>query len=211
MNNRDWLLPLTGVAFLLVLIGSFALGGEPPGADEGASEVVEFYADNKDSVQFGAALAGVAGTLLIFFFAYVRKVLREAEGESGILSLVAFIGAVIIAVGAAIDATLSFAMAEAADDVDPGAVLALQALWDNDFMPLALGTQVLLLASGLSIVRHGALPKWLGWVAIVFGVVAITPIGFVSAMVAALWTAVVSILLSMRARSGSATAPPPAT
>jgi hypothetical protein len=208
-NGKEWLAPLTGVAFVVVLIVGFAIGGEPPGADEGAQEVVDFYADNKDSVQVGAAMAAIAGTFLIFFAGYLRKVLRAAEGETGMLSLVAFIGAVTIAIGAAIDGMLSFAMAEAAEDVEPGAVLALQTLWDNDFMPLALGVQVLLVASGISIARHGPLPKWLGWVAIVFGVIAVTPIGFVSAMVAALWILVVSILLAVRARGGGAATPAP--
>ena len=40
-------------------------------------------------------------------------------------------------------------------------------------MPIAIGIVVLLLSSGLSIVRYGALPKWLGWVAIVLAVVGI--------------------------------------
>jgi hypothetical protein len=199
-RSNEWLVPLTGVAFVVFVIVGFAIGGEPPGADEGAEEVVEFYADNKDSVQFGAALAAIGGTFLVFFFGYLRKVLRAAEGGGGMLSLVAFVGAVIFATGIAIDTMLSFAMAEAADDVEPGAVLALQTLWDNDFMPLALGVQVLLLASGISIARHGALPKWLGWVAIAFGVIAITPIGFVSFMAAGIWVLVVSILLAVRAR-----------
>jgi hypothetical protein len=87
----------------------------------------------------------------------------------------------------------------------------LQALWDNDFMPLALGTGLFLLASGISTVRHGALPKWLGWIAILLGIVAFTPIGFASAAAAAVWILIVSVLLALRARptTPSAAAPPP--
>ena len=117
-----------------------------------------------------------------------------------------------MAVGAGVDMTISFALAEAAEDIDPVAVQSLQALWDNDFMPIAIGLVVLLLASGLSIVRYGALPKWLGWVAIVLAVVGMTPIGFVAFMGGALWVLVVSILLAVRARGAaappSAAAPP---
>ena len=63
------------------------------------------------------------------------------------------------------------------------------------------------------IVRYGALPKWLGWVAIVFGVVALTPFGFFAFLGGIVWILVVSIMLTMRARSESAppTAPPPST
>ena len=131
-------------------------------------------------MQIGARLATIAGAALVFFFGYVRKVLRAAEGENGMLSLVAFVGAVIVATGIAIDSTIAFALAEAADDIEPVAVQSLEALWDNDFFPIALGTTVMLSATGLSIVRHGALPKWLGWIAIVLGVVSVTPVGFVA-------------------------------
>ncbi len=69
------------------------------------------------------------------------------------------------------------ALADTADEIRPSAVEALSALWSNDFLPFAMGLQVFLLATGLSIVRHGVLPKWIGWIAIVLAVVAVTPIG----------------------------------
>lgn len=210
--NREWLAPLTGVAFIVVLIIGFIVGGEPPAADDPVQEIVEHYADNKDSVMFGAALQGVAAALLIFFAGYLRKVLSAAEGEGGVLSAVALVGAAVLAVGAAIDATISFALAEAVDDIDPVGVQALQALWDNDFMPLALGGGVLLLASGISIALHGALPKWLGWIAILLGVVSFTPIGFAGFIGAGLWVLIVSVMLALRAREAvpPAAAPPAA-
>jgi hypothetical protein len=208
MSDRNyWLVPLTGVAFIVLAIVTIAIGGEPPEAKEGAQKVVDHYADNKDSIQISSMLATIAGAALIFFFGYVRKVLRAAEGENGMLSLVAFVGAAILATGIAIDSTIAFALAESADDIEPVAAQALQALWDNDFMPFALGTIVLLLASGLSIVRHGALPKWLGWIAIVLGVIGMTPIGFVGLLGAAVWVLIVSVMLTLRARA--AQAPPP--
>jgi hypothetical protein len=211
MKKDYWWAPLAGVAFVLVAIASFAIGGEPPEASKPAQEIADFYADNKSSVMVGAALVGVAGTLLIFFAGVLRRELRKAEGESGTLSLVAFAGAVILATGVAIDATLLFAMAEAADDVQPAQLQTLQALWDNDFMPMALGLQVFLLASGLSIVRHGALASWMGWVAIVIAVTAVTPAGFIAFMGGALWIVAASIMLALRGRGAAAaepTAPP---
>src|ERR671910_2529551 len=160
MNRRtDWIAPLTGVAFVVLVIISFIIVGEPPSADDPVEEIVDHYIDNKDSVQIGAFLGTVAGTLLIFFFGYLRKILRAAEGAGGMLSLLVLVGATIIAVGAAIDGTIAFAIAEAADDIEPSSVQALQALWDNDFLPIALGGALFMLASGLSIVRHGAPAK----------------------------------------------------
>jgi hypothetical protein len=201
--NREWWAPLTGVAFIVVAIVGFAIGGEPPGADSPAQEIVDHYVDNEGSVMAGAVLGGIAASLLIFFAGYLRKVLSAAEGPGGVLSAVVLVGAAILAVGAALDATLSFALAETADDIEPASVQTLQALWDNDFMPFAIGNQIFLFASGLSIVRHGALPKWLGWVAIVLGVIAVTPIGFAAFIGGAIWIAIVSVILSLRLRSAT--------
>jgi hypothetical protein len=199
--KRDWLAPLTGVAFIVVGIVSFAIGGEPPSADDPVQEIVDHYVENKDSVTVGAALAGLAGLFLIFFGAYLRKVLSAAEGAGGVLSAAALVGAAVMAVGIAIDATISLALAEAAEDVEPTAVQALQALWDSDFIPIAMGTAVFLFATGISIARHGALPKWLGWAAIVLAILGLTPIGFVAFLGGAIWILVVSVLLALRARS----------
>ena len=205
-DRNEWLVPLTGVAFIVVAIVALAIGGEPPEAKEGAQKIVNHYVDNKDSIQISSALATLAGALLIFFFGYLRKVLRAAEGPNGMLSLVAFVGAAIVATGIAIDSTIAFALADQANKIDPAAAQALEALWDNDFLPIALGTTVLLLASGLSIVRHGALPTWLGWIAIALGVISLTPIGFVGFLGSAVWVLIVSVMLSMRARAAQ---PPP--
>ena len=81
---------------------------------------------------------------------------------------------------------------------------ALSALWSNDFLVFSLGAFVFILSAGLSVVRHGALPKWLGWAAIVIGVAAITPAGFFAFLAAALWIAVVSVMLARNADSVTA-------
>ena len=198
--GRQWWTPLVGVAFLVVLIASFLIGGEPPDADEPVQEIVDHYRDDQDAIMVGAALSAWAALLLMFFGAVLRRALAAADRDS-ILPNVAFAGTVVVAVGAAIDGTISFALAEAAEDIDPVAVQALQALWDNDFLPLALGLSTLLLAAGLSIAQTAVLPRWLGWIAIVLGVVALTPIGFAAFLVGALWILVVSVLLAMRGRA----------
>jgi hypothetical protein len=143
--------------------------------------------------------------LLVFFGAYLRRFLRAGTGDGEMLSLVAFVGVAIVAVGFAIDTTILIALSEAADDIDPVAVQSLQALWDNDFVPLLLGVLLFLWGTGLSVIRTGVLPKWLGWVMVVLGVAGVTPIGFVSVIGSAILVLVLSILLSLRARSPSVT------
>jgi hypothetical protein len=203
-TNREWLVPLTGVGFIVLGIVSFIVGGEPKSADDPLREIVSYYVDNKNSVEAGAFIGVAATVLLVFFGAYLRRFLRAAAGEGEMLSIVSFVGIAIVAVGFAIDTTILIALSESADDINPVAVQSLQALWDNDFVPLALGVLLFLWGTGLSVIRSGVLPKWLGWVMIVLGVVGLTPIGFVSAIGAAILVLALSILLSVRARGAAA-------
>ena len=202
--KREWWVPLTGIAFIVVAIVGAIIAGEPPDADSPVQEIIDHYTDNKDAIEAGSFVGAAAGVLLVFFGAYLRSVLSAAEGPGGILSALALVGTAVVAVGLAIDITISIALAEAVDDIEPAAVQALQALWDNDFVPLALGSLIFLISTGLSILRHGALPKWLGWVALVLAVIGFTPIGFVAFIGAGLWIAVVSVMLTMRARAATA-------
>jgi succinate dehydrogenase/fumarate reductase cytochrome b subunit len=193
--RRNWLLPLTGVAFVVFLILSSVVGGEPPSADEDVTKIVEHYKDNKDSIMIASLLGSIAAVFLVFFANHLRHLMRASRTAPTILA-----GAAIVAVGAGIDITIQFALAEAAEDIEPTAVQALQALWDNDFMPMAIGIVVFLISAGTSTLATGALPKWLGWVAIALGVIGVTPLGFAAAIGAGLWILVASVLLAVRGR-----------
>lgn len=71
---------------------------------------------------------------------------------------------------------------------------------------MIMGVLAFLWATGISMIRSGVLPKWLGWVMILLGIVGATPIGFVAAIGAAILVLVLSILLSVRVRSAPSTA-----
>ena len=209
--RKDWWTPLTGVAFVVLAIIGGAVQGEPPDVDENVQAIVDHYSGDKDSIMIGTLLIAWGLVAWLFFAGTVRRVLRAAEGDGHTLSLVAFGGAVILAIGGAIDGSITFALAENADDIEPAGVQALAALWENDFMPFILGIGTFMLATGLSIVRHGALPKWLGWAAIVLGVVAVTPIGFVAFLAGGVWVIAASVILTLRARAEGAPPAAPAT
>ena len=187
-------LPLTGiVSVLLIIVG--VLFGEPPDASNPPQEIVDFYVDNQTKLQLGTIVFAIAMILFVSFASYLRTVLDRGEGSTGILSLVAFGGAVIFAVGGAIDGMILFGITEAVDDLEPTQVQTLQALWDNDWMPLLLGITTFVLASGLSIIRHKSLPVWVGWLALVIGVVGLTPVGWIAFMATGIWILIVGVLL----------------
>jgi hypothetical protein len=206
-SSREWLVPLTGIVAMALLIGSIIVQGSPTSADHPPSQVAQWYQDNKSAAEISSFIGVVAAALLIFFGAYLRKVLEAAEGPNSMLPILAVIGLTIVAIGGAIDGMLLFAAAEAADDIPGTEIQVIQAIWDNDFLPFFLGVLVFLWSVGISVLRSGVLPKWLGWFAIVFGVVALAgPIGFIGALGAGVWVIIASIMLSMRARRPAAAA-----
>jgi hypothetical protein len=212
--RKEMVGPALGIGFIVVLIVGFLVGGEPEGADEGAEAVTEFYLDNKDSVQIGAALVGLAGALLIFFTNHLRR-LFAAAGEQT-LSVTILVGGALVAVGAAIDGTISIALAEMAEHVEDGdmdatQVQTLQGLWDNDFLPLALGAFVFLISFGASVLKTDVLPRWLGWVALALAVIGLTPIGWLAFLGTGILILVISVLLLLRTRETGPAPPPPAT
>jgi hypothetical protein len=199
---------LTGVAFVVLALLSFIVGGEPPDADAPGAEVIEFYDENGGQQQFSAGLGLWAAVLLVFFAGAVRSALRSAEPGRGGLSVVAFGGGVAAAVGIGIFSTLAFGLAEEADNIDPAAAQALHVLSMYAFAPLAIGVAAFLIAAGLASVRTGGLDSWLGWLAIVIGILAVTPAGFIGFLAFLAWTLVTSVMLAMRAEA-TATTPPP--
>ena len=194
-SKTRWL-PLTGIAFIILMIVGFIVGGEPPDASSPPEEISQFYIDNDKRLTAAVVILVAATIALVYFASYLRTVLDRGEGENGLLSRVAFIGAVVFAVGGAIDGTILVAISEAVDELDPTQVQTLQALWDNDYVPLMLGIILFTLSSGLSIVLHKSLPAWLGWTAIVIGVAGLVPVGgWVAFPGAGVWILIVSVVL----------------
>jgi hypothetical protein len=207
-SSREWLVPLLGVAFLVLLIASFIIQGEPKDASHPADEVKDWYLDNKDSAEIAAFVGAVAAAALVFYGAYLRRLFDAATGGTSMLPILILIGLTIVAVGGAIDSMLLFATAERADDIPADSVQTIQAIWDNDWLPLFLGILVFNWSVGLSVLRTDVLPKWMGWAAIVFGVGSLAgPIGFVGVIGAALWILVSSIMLAVRARRPASEVP----
>jgi hypothetical protein len=196
-SKTRWI-PLTGVAVPILMAIGFWVGGEPPDSTHSPDETVQFYLDNHTKIYIAVGILILAMVFLVYFGSYLRTLLDRGEGESGILSVVAFTGTVVFAVGGAIDGTILIALAEAADDIDASQVQTLQALWDNDFVPLALGIILISLSSGLSIVLHKSLPVWLGWIAILIAIVSFTPVGFFAFPATGLWIVIVGVLQFIR-------------
>jgi hypothetical protein len=204
MYESRWerLAPLTGIVFVAIVVAVFAIGGSTPEEHDSAAKVQAYYAAHHDKHTALAFVMAIGVAFLVFFASTLRHDLRRAGG-TGQLSDAAFGGGLLAAAGFAILATVHVALANAGESVTTlGTTQTLNVLDNNDFIPAAAGLAVLVFAAGAAAVRHGGLPKWLGWLGMLIGVVAFTPAGFVAFLAAGVWILIVSVLLT-QARQGS--------
>lgn len=73
----------------------------------------------------------------------------------------------------------------------------------NLWFPLASGGFVFGIASGLAILRGAQLPIWLGWVAIVIGIVTVTPAMLVGLVAYFVWAVIAGVLMWKRSGAES--------
>jgi hypothetical protein len=199
MTLRRWL-AVSGVVAGVFALVSFLGGGGSPNDDASAAKVVSYYRDHQTGTKLLALVGAISAVLLVLFATRLRELLQGGPGGDGaLLAAAAFGGAVILAAGIALSSATSFALARAADLHFAGPAQALNVLNNNAFFVLVVGVSSLLLATGIATVRRPALPRWLGWVAIVIGVLALAgPAGVFGAGLSILWLIVASLMMLVR-------------
>ena len=198
-------LPLTGILFIALAITGFIVGGEPPdAAGNSADEIVQFYTDNQDRVMASIIILSVATVLFVFFAPTYDRCSTAAPARTGCSPASRSSAPWCSPSAPPSTAPCSSRSARRPGEVEPAQIETLQAFWDNDFLPLAMGIVLFTLGSGISIVLHKSLPVWLGWIAIVLGIVGMTPIGWVAFMGTGVWILIVSVMLLMSERKVAA-------
>jgi hypothetical protein len=195
------LLPLSGVAAVVLIVVSAIVVGETPETDAPMREVVSYYGDHDSDLQLGAGLLSLGSFFFVVFGAAIASLVRGAREPGAASAYVTMAGATTFAIGATILAGIAFTVGDSFDDIGPGTLQTLHVLESDMFFPLALGTAVFMLGAGVGTLRTDVLPTWLSWAAIVIGVVALSPIGFFGFLALGIWTLIASIMLAMRAGS----------
>ena len=198
MRGLERYAPLAGLLFVVLVVVAVIVGGETPDADDGLAKVVKYWADNKDQAIASAIIGAYSAVALLWFAGVWRATLAAAEGPPARLANTAFGGALIGTVGWAGLIAFTFIAADTSGDVAPQVTQTFSVLQADFFFPLSIGFSVFLLASGLAMVRGAMLPAWPGWVAIVLGVLAVTPVGFFAILGMLAWIAAISVMLFMR-------------
>jgi hypothetical protein len=199
--------PLSGLLAVALLVASIIVTGfDSVDSNDSTLTVVEFWRDNDSQQVAGAFLGALSLVPFLWFLGSLRSALRTAEGGTGRLSAIAYAGGIVLAATAAVDASIQFAVAESVGDVPPGVTQTLSVLYNDFFLGFPVGVATLLLAASLVILRTKVVPVWLGWVAFVLGIVALTPAGFFAFLVVLAWIAVMSVVLFQQ-QPGPTTAP----
>jgi hypothetical protein len=184
---------------VLAVLAFVVLSGSTPNDKASAAKVVAFYRAHENGNKVAVVMVLIAAVLVALFATRLREALRGDRLGDGLAPLAAFGGGVIVAGAFALGAAVHLALVNAADHRFAAAAQALNLLDNYDFVAIMAGMSILLLAAGIATVREPVLPRWLGWTAIVLGVLSVAgPIGFFGVILGALWIIVVGIMLATR-------------
>lgn len=171
---------LAGPLFTALMIATLALEGTAPSEKASAATVIQHYTDHEAATVAVSFLLGPAAAVLLVFVSRLRAAIDDRARAARSL-LVA--GGTIVAGGLVLCATVFNS-----------------SLW----LPIVIGLAAMLFGAGLAVLRTGILPAWLGWVAVVVGVVSLLgPGGFLGFFVAPVWVGVAGVLLYLRKPVGT--------
>lgn len=196
-SGTDRSTAIAGTAFAALFVGVFAIGGETPEETVPAAEVIGYYNEHASQLRLAGYVMLAAAVLLLFFAGGLRSALtRDGGTADDRLSLVAFGGAVAYAVGIGVMVVSAMALVAAADTGNADAVTALNVLDNKTFPLFMVGLSAMMLATGLRALQAAVLPRWLSWISIVLGILAVAgPGGYAAFFAFPFWVVAVGVSL----------------
>ncbi len=222
MDKARWdkLAAAGGIVGVALFIVAGFLYGSPPGVDEDAQSVADFFADNRSQVLTSVFLQGLGVLAILWFVAALVTAMRDVgEPRLATAAFGSFLLAFSLGATAAITrSSLAYSLAdEGSDLVLP--LYHLSVVFDVFVNVLAAG---IFIAVGGATLRTGLFARWWGWISIAAGLLLIvgatawardgfwSPTGgaaWITFLIFILWMLVTSILLTMKVRASVATAP----
>jgi hypothetical protein len=190
-----WSGPLFAIAFV---VADLLLVGDGKGEKATGAEVVQYFEGRQGRTMVEIFAAPAVATLLVLFAGEFRR-RAAAAGELRTAPTVMFAGAVVWVTSLVGGAAVDLALASSADNHQEQVAQTLNVLSNDSWIPLIAGVAIFLIGAGGTVLGSGLLPKWLGWVAVVGGVVSLAgPGGFIGFFLAPLWIIVAGAVLATR-------------
>ena len=207
---RTWS-SLGGVVFtVLAVVGAIFLYDGPQASSPAKMTAWYSSSSNRDHINIGWVLTGLALLSLIWFVAGVRERVAVAEqadrpGASFLSTLVTIGGTVFVAAGIC-QIGIADGIKTMSDDTYHHQVYSglIHAAGDASYIILAgsgVAMASMIFALALAIFGFGLLPRWVGWFGVAAGIAAIFSLFFFTMLVWLLWIAVASVMLYLRSPS----------
>jgi hypothetical protein len=199
--------PLSGIAFVVLLIlGIVVVSGNTPEIDDPAAKIASYYGDHQAKETLAVILVALAALSLCVFSVSLRNFLREGAAEDSLWPTVALIGGVVAVAGVFFAGAIHLTLVEGGDkNISPEAMVAINAIDSESLLAFVVPLGIMLIGvAGSTLSGGGALPKWMGWVALVLGFVFFTPVFWISMLLTLIWILVVSVVMSRRAEPAAA-------
>jgi hypothetical protein len=202
---------LGGIVFaVLAVVGAVFLYDGPQASSPAKMTAWYSSSGNRDHINIGWVLVGVALLCLIWFVAAVRERIAAAEraggaGGSFLATLVTIGGTVFVAAGVC-QIGIASGIKTMSDDTYNHQVYGgvIHAAGDASYMILAgsgVAMASMIFAVAAAALSYGLLPRWVGWFGVVAGIAAIFSLFFFTMIVWLLFLAVASVMLYARAPS----------
>jgi hypothetical protein len=157
-----------GIGVVVVIIAAVSTIANPQLTDP-LSRTTDSYVTHSSKTFLNVTLFLLWALPVLIFVAGLRSILRRAEGESDILSMIAFGSAVAtegwVMLFGAVNATLALAAGRASPS-EVKLLVALEYVVDQ-LTFLVLG--IFVGAASLAILSTRAFPRWMGWIGAVSG------------------------------------------
>jgi hypothetical protein len=207
MNDRlrRWV-GLEGLALIVVLLITVFFTPNTPDPTASPAKVAMFVNQHRGGLYLSAYLTSLAVLIAASFLWYLRDVVAPAMPGRRLANL-GFVGGILFLVGGVYSAGVAFAMADVGKSVDPIVLQTLNIFVDdvNNFAGASIA--LLIGATSLAILKSKALPSWLAYLGLVFGVASFAlPLpGFFAV---GLWLLITSLVVLVASRrSGTSTEP----
>jgi hypothetical protein len=219
----DQIATASGAVFVVFAVIAFALVGDAE-ADASTDEIITYFVDNGDRVQWGAFLFGLAGAFLLWFGGTIAAALRRAEGDAaGRLPAIAIAGVAssvaLYLVGVGAWAALARTGAE------EGATRALYDIGQQVFGISGFTAAAFIWALSTGIMRTRLLADWVGWLGTALTVLLVVDgayemlrdssglsvLGTITFLAFLAWVLIASVLLTLGVRAKAAVRPTTAT
>ena len=212
-----------GILFVVMVVVSAILPGEPPMTSDSADEIAKWFAGNRDQIREAALLSILASIPIVWWTSAVFRRLERATGNHR-LGIITAIGIAVAVAGACVSAVVYSTIAMVGPSLAGGltATRFFYILGTGMNGLVSVGTALAVGAVAAGILRTGMMPRWLGWFGALVALLAVLGTGvsvsakdvvfvlsLVSFVAVGLWLLAVSVVM-LRSPADGVPEPAPA-